>query len=367
MFVLYLLLLAPPTPQFQAKVREGVAALEQNDAAAAQKSLEQAAVLDPTSAQVWFLLTRVYEQQQNRQAALAAADKAARFAGKDSTILYNLALFYLQAGKPDSSIAIGKRALTVENSYDIRNTLARAYESKKDWPNAIVQYTEAQRLAPFSEEAIFLLAQAHLQALDFPGAIKVLEDSHKTFDKSPQLELSLGVAYYGARRFPEAVDRFLRVMDLAPDIPQPYFFLGRVLEHASERLPEVIAKAETFENRHPQSPIGYTLHAKALILELPPYGFPDEARKAADLVGKAISLKEDMAEPHYLMALLLERQGDYPGAAKELERSIAINDKDPQAHFRLARIYDRLGRTEEAAAQRALHEKLSADSSKELR
>jgi len=367
MLALLVLLLAPPDPQFQARVREGLAALEKNDPAGAQKSLELAARLDPSSAQVWFLLTRAYEQQNNRKAALAAADKAGRFAGKDAAILYNLALFYLDAGLPDPAIQAGKRALGVEKSYEVRNLLGRAYSFKRDWPNAIAQYREAQRLAPFSEEAYFLLAQAHLQALDFPGAIAVLEQSHKTFDKSPQLELALGVAYYGARRFPEAVDRFLRVMELAPDIPQPYYFLGRVLEHASERLPEVLARAEIFEKRHPQSPIGYVLHARALILHLSPSGYPDEARLADELIGKAIAIKEDQAEPHYLKALLLERQGDYTAAARELERSIAINDKDPQPHFRLARIYERLGRTEEAAAQRALHEKLSADSPKDLR
>src|SRR5574341_360678 len=44
-----------------------------------------------------------------------------------------------------------------------------------------------------------------------------------------------------------------------------------------------------------------------------------------------------------------------------LERSIELNAKDPAPHYRLARVYYRLGRKEEAAQQRRLHEKLSEE------
>ena len=356
---LYLVLLFAAPPSFEASMREGLSALQSNDLQLAQQALERATKLQPTSAAAWFLLAQTYAKRSDLKSALLAARRASENAGKDPTILYNLAVFYRDAEMPDQSVAHGLRALAVEDSADVRSLLGKAYLQKKAWPDAIAQLREALRLSPYSEEAIFSLAQAQLQSQDFTSAIAVLEDGRKTFDKSPQIELALGVAYYGQRRFPEAVDAFLRVMKLSPDIPQPYYFLGRVLEHGSGRLPEIIDRAMAFERASPQSPLGYILHARALILQLPATGFPPEATQASELLNRALSIKEDQADAHTLLGQLLEQKKDYASAAVHLERAIVLIPSDPQSHFRLARVYDRLSRTAEAQAQRALHQNLS--------
>ncbi|MGC4049097.1 MAG: tetratricopeptide repeat protein [Paludibaculum sp.] len=355
-------LLQPDSKLIQTRIQEALSALQRNEPAAAERSLQSVLQLEPSSAPVWFLLAQAQARQNNMKAALASADKAARFAGKDPSLLYNLALFNLEAGRTDISLSIGKQALALEDSSDVRDLLGRCYEAKQDWKNAIQQYTEARRLAPYSEPAIFRLAQAQMQSQDFPAAIATLEEGRKTFDKSPQLELALGVAYYGRRRFPEAVDRFLRVMQLAPDIPQPYYFMGRVLEHAANRIPEVLTRASEFEKAHPQSPLGYVLHARALLLRPSPEDPAADDALAESLLKKALIIKEDQSDAHLLLGMVYERLKNMEGAAGEFKRSAALNPTDPVPHFRLARIYDRLGRKEEALRERALHEKLSQES-----
>ena len=59
------------------------------------------------------------------------------------------------------------------------------------------------------------------------------------------------------------------------------------------------------------------------------------------------------------MGTLLERKGDLAAAATHLERSIAVNGRDPGPHYRLARVYARLGRPEDSQRERELHEELS--------
>lgn len=362
MFLVFLLALqSAAPPAFESRMRDGIAAMKNNDLPAAQRNFEQAAKISPNSAGTWFLLAQTYARQNNLKAALPAAAQAARHAGKDSAILYNLAVFYRDANQPDESLAAGRRALSVEDSAEVRTLLGTAYSVKKDWPKAILEFKEALRLSPYTEQPIFNLAQAYLQARDFEGAVAVLEKGRETFDKSPQIELSLGVAYYGQRRFSDSVDRYLRVLELAPDVPQPYYFIARILEHAQDRIPKVIERAAYFEKHHPQSPLGYILHAKALILQLPPSGFPAEAQQAYALLEKAASLESVQAEVPYLLGTLLDRKQDYAAAASMLERSIQLDPRAAAAHFRLARVYERLGRKEEAAVQRALHEKLSAE------
>lgn len=77
-------------------------------------------------------------------------------------------------------------------------------------------------------------------------AVRVLEAAKKVFDNSAQLELTLGIACYGQRGFSEAVDSFLRAATLAPDVEQPYVFLGRILNQAEARLAEVTQKIAAF-------------------------------------------------------------------------------------------------------------------------
>jgi len=353
-------------------------------------------VRQPENAQGWLSLAREYAKDKKPDQAIEAARKAETLGAGDPGILKSLADFYatlvpdppkaaelgeryaekapqdrtawrrlatfcLQSGLTDRAIATGTRGLAVDDGPELRRILGAAYMQRRDFANAASQMSEVVKLNPYDEQAHFELARLYLVQQDFRSAARVLENARKTFDKSAQIELALGVAYYGQRKFSEAVQQFLRTMDLAPDVQQPYVFLGRIMDHATDRLPELTARFADFERRNSESYLGYLLHAKALVEQLPPSGFPAEAQTALDLVQKSLALKDDEAESHYLAGVLLERKREFAKAATELERSIQLNANESGAHYRLARVYDRLGRREEAEQQRALHEKLSEE------
>jgi tetratricopeptide (TPR) repeat protein len=249
--------------------------------------------------------------------------------------------------------------LSIEDTPDVRKALGTAYAQRKDWGNAAKQFTAAIALDRYDEDTHFRLSQVYLYQQDFASAVQSLETARRVFDKSPQIELALGVAYYGLRQFERAVDQFLKTIRLAPEVPQPYLFLGRIVDHATERLPEVIEAFKQLEASEPKNSVGYALHAKALVLQLAPSGFPIEAQTALELAEKSLALKEENSEAHLQLGILLDRKKEYAEAATHLERSAQLNPRDPAVHYRLARVYDRLGRKEEAARQRELHEKLS--------
>jgi tetratricopeptide (TPR) repeat protein len=295
-----------------------------------------------------------------------AARLGARYAERkpdDQTAWRRLAAFCLKTGQPDCAVEAATRGLPGDDSAELHGLLGRAYAERKDWAKAGPEFARSVQINPYDEGAQFRLAQVYLFQQEYVAAAAALEEARKVFDKSAQLELTLGVAYYGARDFPRAVDQFLRTIRLAPDVPQPYVFLGKMLEHAEGRMPVLTARFAEFEARNPKDPLGYVLHAKAILQQLPPSGFPPEARNAVDLLRKAIEFAPDHAEAHYLLGILLERRGDLAGAATHLERSVALNAKNPLTHYRLARVYARLGRTADAERERALHEKLSEEES----
>jgi tetratricopeptide (TPR) repeat protein len=391
--LLLLAVSATPAQQWQARIQEGTAALERNDLAKAQASFEQATRIAPGQPGAWLLLAQTYARQKNDKQAVMAARKAEQLGADDPRILQGLANFYatlvpdfpkaaslgaryaeknpsdatawqrlasfcLQTGQPEKAIEAGKRGLALDQNAASHSVLGQAYLAQKDFPHAIEELSAALKLNPYSEDSYFRLSQAYLVQLDYDHAIAVLQSARKTFDKSAQIELALGVAYYGQRKFTEAVEQFLRTIRIDPDVPQPYVFLDRMLDHAGDRLNEITALMAEFEKRNPKSPLGYLLHAKAMMAQLPPSEYPAEAETAFALLEKSVAIREDNWDAHFQMGVLLERKKDYQGAAAHLERSIALNAGESAVHFRLARVYERLGRKEDAAKQRELAEQL---------
>ena len=378
----------------QDPLQAGVAAFQKHDLTAARAAFEEASRRTPGDPAPWLWLARTFAEQKDSGQALAAARKAETLAGnnpavlqalanlysgaipdpakaadfgrrfaelspQDQTVWRRLAAFCLSTHQPERAIEAATRGMAADNSAEMHGLLGQAYAETRQWNKAITELSEAVKLGPYDESAWFRLAQAYLLQPDFPNAVRVLEEARKTFDKSPQIELALGVAWYGQRDFPKAVDQFLTTIRLAPEVPQPYVFLGRMMEHIGDRAPEMIELLRQREAADSRDVVARVLHAKALVAQLPPSGFPPEAVEAMALVERALALKEDDADAHYLAGLLLERKGDFAAAATHLERSIALNPQDPAPHYRLARVYARLGRTADADRERELHLKLS--------
>ncbi len=262
-------------------------------------------------------------------------------------------LAFLQT--PSSSLDSALAAVKTDDSAQNRNRLGKAYEANGQTDRAVIELQEAIKKNQYEESYYFDLAHVLLQHQNFDAAIQVLEASRRIFAKSAQLELALGVAYYGQRRFPEAVDSFLRTIAITPGIGQPYVFLGRILEHADKRLPEIAERFQARAKALPNDFMAQHLLGKVLAAQ------GDHLDKAEAALRSSIGLKTDFWESHFELGLLLEKARKFDEAAKELERSATLNPTAPTPHYRLARVYDRLDRRDDAARERALHEKLTAD------
>lgn len=231
--------------------------------------------------------------------------------------------------------------------------LGKAYEAKGELEKAATEYQQAIQLSPYEESYYFEAAHVYLLRQQFDPAVRILERGCKLFDKSAQLELALGVAYYGERRFADATNAFLRTIDLSPDVQQPYVFLSKMLDQAVERLPEILRRFETWAATNPNDPLAQFVFAKGLLLS------GGDQAKAEKLLRSSIGLKGDQWESHYELGVLFEKQRKFPEAAVELECSVAINANQADVHYHLARIYDRLGQPDKATEQRGIHERLT--------
>lgn len=380
---------------FEAHFRLGLVALDARDLPAAAASLNRASQLQPTNAQVWLALAQTHRKLKDRRSAAEAAARAENLATNDPILLHGLAVFhseagswakaaalesryatmtprdrdavvravslYLQAGQPRPAIDLAGKALAKEKRADLHNLLGKAYETDGQFDKSIVELQKAIQLAPREESYVFDLAHVLLLHQNFDVAIQLLESAKKVFDKSAQLELALGIANYGQRKFPEAVDSFLRTAELAPKVEQPYVFLARIISHAEGRLGEVTAKFARFAEANPRNYLGHFLHAKGLIAQIGPSGSDDLSSQADGLLRRSIELNPNFWESHFELGVLLEGRKQFEPSATHLRQAIQLNPNAAAPHYRLARVYDRLGKAELAQKERDLHDKLTAE------
>jgi tetratricopeptide (TPR) repeat protein len=277
-------------------------------------------------------------------------DAAARAAG-----------LFMQAGDFAQTIVWSATALRLRDSAEIHHLMGAAYAASNRPDDALPELRKAVELEPSSGEFVFDLGRLQLERGDFTGASATFGDARRRFPESAQMQLAYGVAAYGQRQFDEAIDAFLRVVQIDPAVEQPYVFLGRILDNAGGRLPEVTRAFAAYHDKNLRSAQASVLYAQALVAQLDPQGLPGLAEKAFALTQAALRQNPDDAEAHYLAGCLLERKQDYPSALAELLKAVAANPGQAAAHFHLARIYERLGRKEDAARERELHQKLTSE------
>ena len=332
------------------------------------------------------LLARVYLQLQLKERAVAAARRAESTGANLPEVQHQLALYYAQSGQRrlaaqwegryaqspaadplaplraamlyaelrqwPQATKFGRLALTKQDRVEVRRVLSQAAEGTGDAREAIAQQRAVLAQLPYDELAHAELGQLLLRLGKFGEAATFLEEAQRKFDRSPTIELSLGVAYYSQRRFADAGTRFLHVIDLDSAIPQPYIFLAKMIDQLPDRVPEIRARAQAWHRQEPQNGFAPYVYARALQAA----GVPDNEIKP--LLLEAIRRDAKIWEFSFELGQLLERERDYPGAARAYEAAATINDRIPEIHYRLARAYDRLGQTSQAERERLRHKQL---------
>jgi tetratricopeptide (TPR) repeat protein len=336
-------------------LQQGLIDLRAGNYQQAKTELEEASQAQPANAFVWVSLAEVYRRLNQTDEANGAAKKAEQTGAAQPAIQHALALFY--SAESQYALAAKLEEQYATSSKADPQALARAgawYFQAGDDKDGERLYKAVWERAKTDPDVAFQYAQLRLHKLDFSGAADAVSPALSVHPDNPQLTLTMGVARYGQRRFEEAVDEFLKVIALDPTVPQPYEFLGRMLEQAGARLPEIRKAFEKWAAANPDSGQAQLLLAKVRLSE------NAKDASAEDLLRRSISLESNSWEAHYELGTLLETKRDFRGAAEELKRASQLNPDEPMPHYHLARVYDRLGETDEAKAERQKHADLIA-------
>lgn len=378
---------AGPSPEAKQLLRDGLVALQHRDLATAEQELQQATVLAPKDPYVWASLAQVYWKRGNKPKALESAGKAAQYSHGNPAVAHGLAIFYteaqefkkaaqleeiyagspsadrdamgraaqlyLNAGDPKAALIPAKKNAEANPSPASQDLLGRTLLANGNIPEGIRSLAEAYKADPANGVIAFDYAHALLTKENFSAAADVLQPASQTNPKDAQLILALGVARYGQRRFDEAITAFLKTIQLDPSIPQPYIFLGRVLDQAGNHLQQITTDYQGWYEKYPKRFEPAYLLAKAKLAG-------GDAADAEKLLRQSIQENSNYWASHFELGQLLAKQHRYPEAAAELQRAVALNPKEPMPHYHLARVYERLGQVDKAKQEREIHAQLTA-------
>jgi type IV pilus assembly protein PilF len=198
-------------------------------------------------------LGEAYMAQGNYTSALKEFLNAEKLIPDDPYLQNDLGLIYMARERLDLSIQHFKKALALKPNYaPAMNNLGTAYIAQQNWDAAITcfksitgdllyatphfplsnlglvyynqknydlsakYYADALKLDPKYQPAIRGLGRVYLAQGKTVEAIALLEDSIKSWPKSPELYSELGAAYTILKKYPAAASAYSKVIELAP-------------------------------------------------------------------------------------------------------------------------------------------------------
>lgn len=293
-------------------------------------------------------------------------EDASRLAPDRPEILFNLALARYRNGEWDASLASAEQARTLEDSGSLESLLGDLHEKRGDALAAVHSYQAAVALEPRVEEHRLALARELLKHQTFDAAIVVLEQSAELFPQSVRIKILQGLTYYLVDRSADSIRTLLEATNLDPKDELAVRYLGEItLQDPAAPLPAAVAQICAFADTHPSSKSASALCGGVLLRvseeSVDNSSKPEILRRLQQAV--RIAPQDPLARCQLGKAFGWSRQ--WLEARTQLEKCVRLEPDSPEGHYRLARVYRRLGLSSQANEQSALQQQAAQRQSEE--
>jgi len=222
-------------------------------------------------------------------------------------------------------------------------------------PEATAELERVHRAEPDNLGASYGLALAYIAANQLDKAA-VLADAVFSRIDSAEAHLVMGSLASAKRDFKTAVDELSQARAINPKLPTVNARLGSTYLMSGDRESAVRA----FEAELEVNPLDYEANARLAAL----YREDGRLDEASARIRKALELRPGDPWMLYQSAQVAQAGGRPEEAVALLERVVAAMPDFNPAHVLLARLYFKLKRPEDAARERAIVERLTADQQK---
>ena len=229
--------------------------------------------------------------------------------------------------------------------------------------DAVREYQRAAELDP-SERNLFGWGTELLTHRALEPASEVFTRGNRLFPKSARMLIALGVTWYARGTYDQAAQYLIQASDLVPDDPTPYFFLGRVQSEEANPSKEALERLARFAHLQPGNALANYYYAVGLLkasFDLDSVATDRSARVEALLL-KALELDPKLGAADIQLGILYAQRSDFSGAISAVQKAIDVSselDTLAEAHYRLAKIYSRMGDQQKAQVELQLHDGLT--------
>jgi tetratricopeptide (TPR) repeat protein len=337
---------------------QAIALEQQGKLAEAAQAWQSVIRANPRDGAAFASLGVVLAKQERYPEAASAYRKALALNPKLPGLQLNLGLAEFKQGHFEAAIDPLNGALASEHSSGSKQMQARTllglscYGTKR-FADAARALRPAAAADPGNAELHQVLAQSCLWAREYDCALAEFKQILQTNPDSAPAHILSGEALDGLGKASEAIEEFQAAVKASPREPNVHFGLG-YLYWKSHQYDD--AKRE-FQAELAIDP--GNAQALAYLGDIEMKAGDTEAALAS--LRKSIQLKNDIRIAAIDLGVILAQQKQYAEAVTALQRAVAIDPSEPDAHYRLAQVYREMGKAEESekefATVRELKEK----------
>jgi tetratricopeptide (TPR) repeat protein len=223
--------------------------------------------------------------------------------------------------QPEQAIEAYRRAIAADPSHiDRYEDLISLLLYQRRTADALLTVNQARKIAPNDSRVWVLKGNVDLHRNDYKGAMESYTHAVQLDKKNPDALFGVAGAYY-----------------------------------VTGQTEAAISTCKAGVSRFPDDARFYVSYAEMLLAS--PDAMQQQAQ-AKDLLDKALKLTPQSAQAHYLLGQIALQDGQLKEAEEDLLRSLTFDPDRSKTHFALSRVYRRMERSDQAAKEFELYEKL---------
>ena len=293
--------------------------------------------------------------------ALSLFEKVAMQDPASYDALYNMSVLFLDKFKDaGSALQSAQKTLALKPSGEIHALLGDIYERQSHYREALNEYQAAVHIDPQNEKFLFDLGAELMLHENYEAAQQIFSSGVERFPHASRIYIGMGATEFMRGKTDDAVQSFLKAVNLDPQFEPAYIFLGEAFTFATVRSAEVIAKLAEMTQKKPDSFGVQYYYGAALVEEMQNTPNPATARKALSALHRAAALLPQDPRVYYQLGEVCRIQDHYAEAVSNYRRAVALDATYPEPLYKLGQMYVRLGKREEAKDVFARHREVMA-------
>ena len=344
-----LLTVAQSDPDEQVRVHFSAArqAEKAGDLAKAASEYQAALKLRPDEPVIYNNLGLVYHLQLRYREAIEAFQQALKLNPELLGANLFLGIDYYRTNQSEKGLDPLKNAITSNpNDVQAHLYLGRCYLDLGRYEEALQEVQKAVKLAPKDADAFYTLGQVYgkLMGAAYLKMAEVDPDSYRVYQV-------LAESYDSQKDMEKAIDAYKKAISRKPGLPGLHYGLGDVYWRAG-RVDEGLKE---FQEELRLNPENYLAIWKIGNL----YMLKSNWDEAIPYLEKAILHAPNLAQAHRDLGKAYFQKNELEKAVQHYLKVVQLDPEEDTSHYRLAAIYRKQGRTQEAQAEMKIFETLA--------